>query len=89
MSWSLRFDINHHHSTLTINYVSDNKCSNLFILNTQSLIFRNDKLIGEREGLTLLLVVVVSAFDSAPSLANTEVRFKPFIRAGKTTFFKI
>ncbi len=29
-------------------------------------------------GLTLLLLVVVSAFDSAPSLANTEVRFKPF-----------
>ena len=29
-------------------------------------------------GLTLLLLVVVSAFDSAPSLANTDVRFKPF-----------
>lgn len=29
-------------------------------------------------GLTLLLLVVVSTFDSAPSRENTDVRFKPF-----------
>lgn len=34
----------------------------------------HDELIG----LTLVLLVVVSAFDSAPSLSNTDVRFKPF-----------
>lgn len=40
--------------------------------------FTKDREPLRHEVLTLLLLVVVSAFASAPSLSNTEVRFKPF-----------
>lgn len=42
---------------------------------------------GQADRLTLLLLVVVSAIDSAPSRSNTEVRFRPFEDKNKTRRF--